>query len=55
MSIIFFQYVGKYVKDFHWQKVMIASAFVSSKVSTTKRFKPRCLCYWPVDSPYLEN
>ena len=34
---------------------MITSAIVLSKVLATKRFKPRCLRYWQVDSPYLEN
>ena len=36
-------------------KGMITSAIVVSKVSVTKICKPRCLCYWLVDSPYLEN
>ena len=34
---------------------MITSAIVLSKISMTKSFKSRCLCYWRVDSPYLEN
>ena len=34
---------------------MITSAIVLSKDSMTKRFKPRCLCYWLVDSLYFKN
>ena len=34
---------------FSLTKGMITSAIVLSKVSMTKRFKPRCLCYWRVD------
>ena len=34
---------------------MLTSAIVLSKDSMTKRFKPRCLCYWLVDSLYFKN
>ena len=33
----------------------ITSAIVLSKVLTTKMFKPKGLCYWQIDSPYLKN
>ena len=38
--LFIFQHAVKHVKDFHWQKGVIAYAIVLSNVSTTKRFKP---------------
>ena len=53
MSINFFQYTESMSKVFTGKRYVMA--IVLSKVSVTKTFKLRCLCYWLVDSPYLKN
>ena len=44
MSINFFQYVESISKVFTGKRYVMA--VVLSKVSITKAFKSRCLCYW---------